>query len=85
MRLRLASASHAQSAVEAALLARDELLDLEGPRFVNQIADVEIGSYEVAIEIIGREKEKWRPQTRETADHSLPYCVAVALTDGVGP
>lgn len=73
---------HAQSAVEAALLAREELLKLEGPRFVDQIADVEIGSYEVAIEIIGREKEKWRPRTRETADHSFPYCVAVALTDG---
>ena len=73
---------HAQSAVEAALLAREDLLKLGGSRFVNQIADVEIGSYEVAIEIIGREKEKWHPQTRETADHSFPYCVAVALTDG---
>lgn len=73
---------HAQSAVEAALLAREDLLKLEGPQFVNQIADVEIGSYEVAIEIIGRDKEKWHPQTRETADHSFPYCVAVALRDG---
>src|SRR5262249_8077618 len=26
--------------------------------------------------------EKWRPRTRETADHSLPYCAAVALADG---
>src|SRR5207247_9170676 len=25
---------------------------------------------------------KWRPANRETADHSLPYCVAVALLDG---
>jgi 2-methylcitrate dehydratase len=73
---------HAQSAVEAALLAREELLKLEGPRFEDQIVDVEIGSYEVAIEIIGREKEKWHPRTRETADHSFPYCVAVALMDG---
>lgn len=73
---------HAQSAVEAALLAREDLLKLEGPQFVKQIADVEIGSYEVAIEIIGRDKEKWHPQTRETADHSFPYCVAVALRDG---
>jgi len=29
------------------------------------------------------EPEKWHPQTRETADHSLPYLVAVALHDGV--
>ena len=26
--------------------------------------------------------EKWDPQTRETADHSLAYLAAVALTDG---
>jgi 2-methylcitrate dehydratase len=26
---------------------------------------------------------KWDPRTRETADHSLPYLIAVALTDGV--
>ena len=30
-----------------------------------------------------REPEKWHPQTRETADHSIPYLVAVALQDGV--
>ena len=30
----------------------------------------------------GDAKEKWDPQTRETADHSLPYLVARALTDG---
>jgi len=27
--------------------------------------------------------EKWHPKTRETADHSIPYLVAVALQDGV--
>jgi 2-methylcitrate dehydratase len=26
--------------------------------------------------------EIWRPETRETADHSLPFCVAAALIDG---
>src|SRR5207248_9801706 len=28
------------------------------------------------------EPEKWRPETRETADHSLPYITAIALIDG---
>jgi len=28
------------------------------------------------------ETEKWHPKTRETADHSIPYLVAVALQDG---
>ena len=30
----------------------------------------------------GSEPAKWAPTTRETADHSLPYIVAVALLDG---
>ena len=73
---------HAQSAVEAALALREELLNKEGRAALAAIADIEVGSYDVAIEIIGRDPEKWKPRTRETADHSLPYCVAVALLDG---
>jgi 2-methylcitrate dehydratase len=34
------------------------------------------------VDIIGSEPEKWKPETRETADHSLPYITAVALIDG---
>ncbi|MEH6549067.1 MAG: MmgE/PrpD family protein [Pseudomonadales bacterium] len=30
----------------------------------------------------GDKVEKWNPTTRESADHSLPYLVAVALADG---
>ena len=80
---------HAQTAVEATLVVREELLKSEGGRdaggalkAVTGITEVEIGSYDVAIGIIGRDPEKWHPRTRETADHSFPYCVAVALLDG---
>jgi 2-methylcitrate dehydratase len=73
---------HAQTAVEAALELRVELMQAEGTSAVEHISDIEIGSYEVAVEIIGREPEKWQPTTRETADHSFPYVVAVALQDG---
>jgi 2-methylcitrate dehydratase len=73
---------HAQTAVEAAVDVRAELLKSEGTQGLAGISAVEIGSYDVAIEIIGRDPEKWHPQTRETADHSFPYCVAVALLDG---
>jgi 2-methylcitrate dehydratase len=73
---------HAQTAVEAALALRKELIEAEGPNVINTLSDIEIGSYDVAIEIIGRDPEKWQPATRETADHSFPYCVAVALRDG---
>lgn len=73
---------HAQTAVEAALALRDAVMEAEGARAIDHVADVEIGSYDVAIEIIGRDPEKWQPATRETADHSFPYCVAVALLHG---
>ena len=38
--------------------------------------------FDAAVDIIGKDPEKWRPRTGETADHSLPYCTAVALADG---
>ncbi len=66
---------HSQAAVEAALLLRDKIK-------VSDIQEINIETYDACVDIIGGEKEKWSPQTRETADHSLPYCVAVALFDG---
>ena len=67
---------HGQSAIEAALKLRDQIGDL------SEIESILIESHDAAVDIIGSEPEKWRPATRETADHSLPYLVAVALTDG---
>jgi 2-methylcitrate dehydratase len=32
--------------------------------------------------MMGADPSRWAPTTRETADHSLPYCVAIALLDG---
>src|SRR6185503_8531901 len=48
----------------------------------SQIESVLVDSHDAAVDIIGSEPEKWRPQSRETADHSLPYIVAAALADG---
>ncbi|HZT42471.1 MAG TPA: MmgE/PrpD family protein [Chthonomonadaceae bacterium] len=67
---------HSQSAIDAALDLRPQLGS------VDEIDKITIETFNAAVEIIGGEPEKWRPTTRETADHSLPYCVAVALTDG---
>jgi 2-methylcitrate dehydratase len=67
---------HAQSAIEAALRLRACV----GP--TDNIESVRIESHDAAVDIIGSEPEKWRPASRETADHSLPYLVAVALADG---
>ncbi|MDP1538008.1 MAG: MmgE/PrpD family protein [Burkholderiales bacterium] len=46
------------------------------------IEKVTVFTYWAAWEINGREPEKWRPTTREAADHSLPYIVAAILIDG---
>jgi len=67
---------HSQSAIHAALELRRQIPDPA------QITGIEIYSFDAAVDIIGKDPEKWRPKTRETADHSLPYCTAVALVDG---
>ena len=42
--------------------------------------------YDPAKRGMGTDEVNWRPETRETADHSIPYVVAAALMDGtVGP
>lgn len=66
---------HAQGPILAALKLR--------PAFaVDDIAAIRIHTYTFAYREIGSGAEKWRPTTRETADHSLPYVVAAALIDG---
>jgi len=67
---------HSQSAIEAALFLRSQIDDL------SKIKGVVIESHDASVDIIGSEPEKWKPQTRETADHSLPYITAIALIDG---
>src|SRR6516165_4862110 len=67
---------HSQSAIEAALFLRNEI---GGPA---QIQSVRIESHDASVDIIGSEPEKWKPETRETADHSLPYITSIALIDG---
>jgi 2-methylcitrate dehydratase len=67
---------HSQSAIEAALFLREQI---DGP---DQVKGMVIESHDASVDIIGSEPEKWKPETRETADHSLPYITAIALIDG---
>ncbi len=66
---------HSQSAIEAALFLRNQIGGVE-------VKSMRIESHDASVDIIGSEPEKWRPETRETADHSLPYITAIALIDG---
>jgi 2-methylcitrate dehydratase len=49
---------------------------------LDDIDRIDVETYHIAYSEIGSEPEKWNPQTRETADHSLPYLLALALMDG---
>lgn len=60
-------------------------LHAEGVR-PDDVEAIDVSTYYVAWDLIGGGQgdhdEKWDPKRRETADHSLPYVIAVALTDG---
>lgn len=47
-----------------------------------EIRSIDIGTYWSAWHETGSEPEKWAPQTRETADHSMPYIFARSYLDG---
>lgn len=67
---------HSQSAIGAAIDLRQEI---EDPLLVESIT---VKTFRAGYEIIGSGAERWRPKTRETADHSLPFLVAAAILDG---
>lgn len=66
---------HAQAAVDVALQIRNRLVD------TRDIQRIDIESFEACRTIIA-DPSKRRPTTKESADHSLFYIMAVALLDG---
>ncbi|AWT26011.1 MULTISPECIES: MmgE/PrpD family protein [Corynebacterium] len=70
---------HSQSALDAALKLRAEHgID------PSKIASIALTTFDVAYSIIGggEEGDKQTVRTKEEADHSLPWMLAVALLDG---
>jgi 2-methylcitrate dehydratase len=67
---------HSQTAIWAALEIRKRVGK------PNEIESVNIDSHEAGYTILGKDPEKWRPATKETADHSLPFIVGMALLEG---
>jgi 2-methylcitrate dehydratase len=67
---------YAQAAVVAGIAIAKEVGDLE------RIASIEIATTRRGYQQTGSEPEKWTPDTRDTADHSLPYITARAMFDG---
>jgi 2-methylcitrate dehydratase len=67
---------HAQSAIWAALEVRRRVKDLR------RIRSILVETHEAGYTILAKDREKWTPRTKETADHSLPFMVGMALLKG---
>ena len=67
--------TNGQPAVWAALELREKI-------DAKNLAAIDVFTSKFTWFEIGSEAEKWDPQTRETADHSLPYIFARTLVDG---
>ena len=70
---------HSQSAIEGLLELRDEHAILP-----EEVERIELEVFDVAYHIIGggEEGDKTHVRSKEEADHSLPFLLAVALLDG---
>ena len=66
---------HTQGPISLALELRPQIA-------VQDIESIMVHAYRSAADNRVSNPEKWAPKTRETADHSIPYLVAVALQDG---
>lgn len=66
---------NAQALLDLAVALQPEL-DLARVRALH------VETYWLGYSEIGSEPAKWDPQVRETADHSIPYLLGRALTDG---
>lgn len=64
-----------QSAANAALELRSRVA-------VESIESVKISTFWRSYHETGSEPAKWAPESRETADHSMPFIVATMLRDG---
>jgi 2-methylcitrate dehydratase len=74
---------HSQSALEAIMYLRERQ-----PCHPNQIERIELDTFDVACDLLGRSAQRSEYQVRHKSDaySSLPYLLAVALLDGeVGP
>ena len=58
------------------------VLELRQQVATAEIDSVHVATYGEAVRRTATEAEKWNPETRETADHSIPYLVAAAFQDG---
>lgn len=72
---RHASCGHTHAAIDAVLDLKSQF-NFEP----QEVIEVEVGTYRDALEIVGKNYE---PKTPAEAKFSLPYCIAIAIIDGI--
>jgi len=65
-----------QSAIEAMLELRAQIADAD------DVKEIRLQTFPAGYEAMGSGAASWQPETRESADHSLPFVMAVALMEG---
>jgi len=68
-------AYHAQPVAWAALALRPRVR-------IEDVLEIRLETYRLAVDMTGSDPACWAPRTRETAVHSAPYTIAIALLDG---
>ncbi len=66
---------HGQSPITAALQLWKEVA-------LDDIESIVVDTYWVAERYVNRKSPLWHPDSRDTADHSIAYVIAIALLDG---
>jgi len=66
---------HGQAGVLAAYALRPKVK-------IEDIEEIHAEAYKASHVMMGVEANRWQPDTRETADHSMPYVLSIALLDG---
>jgi 2-methylcitrate dehydratase len=67
---------YSQTVVEAALQLRDRIGNPQ------DIVEIRVETVSTAVRLMADDPQKWEPETRESADHSMPYTVAIAFLHG---
>jgi 2-methylcitrate dehydratase len=65
-----------QSAIEAVLELRSQV------PHADQVRHIRLETFPSGFRVMGSDPSRWFPETRESADHSLPFVMAMALMDG---
>ena len=65
-----------QTTIEAALKIQEKIEDYRS------IGSIEVETFSRAIKTAAGDESRWSPTTRETADHSLPYCITMSFLNG---